>query len=67
MHDLYSEHERADNDVPKSVHNRALLRKIGRQMGKDYALFPALSLKRWRRTLGANVTANVLRNIWRTW
>jgi fatty acid desaturase len=64
LHDLYSEHERADNDVPKSVHNRALLRKVGRQMGKDYALYPALSLKRWRRTLGANVTANVLRNIW---
>jgi len=33
-------------------------------MGKDYALYPALSMKRWRRTLGANITANVLRNIW---
>ncbi|MEU0496887.1 fatty acid desaturase [Mycobacterium sp. NPDC006124] len=64
LHDLYSEHERADDDVPKSAHNRALLRKIGRQMGKDYVLFPALSLTRWRRTLGANVTANVLRNVW---
>ena len=64
LHDLYSEQERLDNDVPKSVHNRALLRKIGRQTGKDYVLFPALSRKRWRRTLGANVTANVLRNIW---
>jgi NADPH-dependent stearoyl-CoA 9-desaturase len=64
LHDLYSEHERADSDAPKSAHNRALLRKIGRQTGKDYVLFPALSLKRWRRTLGANVVANVLRNIW---
>ncbi|MDT5313692.1 MAG: NADPH-dependent stearoyl-CoA 9-desaturase [Mycobacterium sp.] len=64
LHDLYSERERADNDVSNSVHGRALLRKIGRQTGKDYVLFPALSLKRWRRTLGANVTANVLRNVW---
>jgi fatty acid desaturase len=64
LHDLYSEHERLDNDVAKSVHNRALLRKIGRQTGKDYVVFPALSRRRWRRTLGANVTANVLRNVW---
>ncbi|GLP77928.1 fatty acid desaturase [Mycobacterium antarcticum] len=64
LHDLYSEHERTDNDLPKSVHNRALLRKVGRQVTKDYLLYPALSLKRWRRTLGANVTANVLRNVW---
>jgi fatty acid desaturase len=64
LHDLYSEQERADNDLPKSVHGRALLRKIGRQTGKDYVLYPALSLRRWRRTLGANVAANVLRNVW---
>lgn len=64
LHDLYSEHERTDNDVQNSVHNRALLHKIGRQAGKDYVLYPALSLKRWRRTLGANVAANVLRNVW---
>jgi fatty acid desaturase len=64
LHDLYSEHERTDNDDANSVHNRALLRKIGRQTGKDYVVFPALSGRRWRRTLGANVTANVLRNVW---
>ena len=64
LHDLYSEQERATTDAEKSAHGKALLRKIGRQMGKDYALYPALSMKRWRRTLGANITANVLRNIW---
>ena len=64
LHDLYSEQERADSDLPKSVASRALLRKIGRQTGKDYVLYPALSLRRWRRTLGANITANVLRNVW---
>ncbi|MDP9167267.1 MAG: fatty acid desaturase [Actinomycetota bacterium] len=64
LHDLYSEQERADSDLPKSVAGRALLRKIGRQTAKDYVLYPALSLRRWRRTLGANVVANVLRNVW---
>ena len=64
LHDLHSEHEREDNDLPKSVHSRAFLHKIGRQTGKDYLVFPALSGKRWRRTLGANVTANALRNVW---
>jgi NADPH-dependent stearoyl-CoA 9-desaturase len=64
LHDLYSEQDRTAGDVAKSFHGRALLRKIGRQTGKDYLLWPALSLRRWRRTLGANVTANVLRNIW---
>ena len=27
-------------------------------------LFPALSRSRWRRTLAANVVANLLRNLW---
>ena len=31
---------------------------------KDYLVFPALSRSRWRRTLAANVTANVMRNLW---
>lgn len=38
--------------------------KIARQGLKDYALWPALSGKRWRRTLQANAVANVLRNLW---
>jgi fatty acid desaturase len=41
-----------------------LLGKIGRQAVKDYVLFPALSRSRWRRTLAANATANLLRNLW---
>jgi len=64
LHDLYSEQERATTDVERAAHGKALRRKIGRQTAKDYALYPALSLRRWRRTLGANVTANVLRNVW---
>jgi hypothetical protein len=37
---------------------------VARQAGKDYVFSPALSLRRWRRTLTANVAANLLRNVW---
>ena len=39
-------------------------RKAGKQITKDYVVFPLLSGRGWRRTLMANVTANVLRNLW---
>jgi linoleoyl-CoA desaturase len=39
-------------------------RKAGRQVLKDYVLFPALSGKHWKKTLKANLTANFVRNIW---
>jgi fatty acid desaturase len=42
----------------------ALARKVLRQSLKDYVLFPALGRPRWRRTLGANAVANLLRNLW---
>ena len=61
---LHSQHDRAATDAEKSAHTRALIRKIARQAGKDYVFVPALSLRRWRRTLGANVAANLLRNVW---
>jgi fatty acid desaturase len=64
LHDLHSDHERAATDAEKSARTRALIRKIGRQAAKDYLLFPALSPRRWRRTLTANVAANLLRNVW---
>ncbi len=44
------------------------LREIGKkglnQIVKDYILFPALSGKEWRKTLAANFTANIIRNVW---
>jgi fatty acid desaturase len=40
------------------------LHKVSRQATKDYVLFPALSGPSWRSTLAANLTANVVRNIW---
>ncbi|MEO9138957.1 MAG: acyl-CoA desaturase [Jatrophihabitans sp.] len=38
--------------------------KVGRQWLKDYLLFPALSGPQFVTTLGANVTANLARNLW---
>ncbi|MFT4189317.1 MAG: acyl-CoA desaturase [Aeromicrobium sp.] len=39
-------------------------RKARRQIVKDYVAFPLLSGRAWKRTLLANVTANVARNVW---
>ncbi len=64
LHGLYSVQERETTTAGKTAHKTALLRKIARQVGKDYVLFPALSRRRWWRTLGANVVANGLRNVW---
>jgi fatty acid desaturase len=64
LHCLYSVQERETTSAGKAAHRTALIRKIARQVGKDYVLFPALSRRRWRRTLGANVVANALRNVW---
>jgi linoleoyl-CoA desaturase len=44
------------------------LREIGKkglnQILKDYVFFPALSGREWRKTLAANFTANIVRNVW---
>jgi fatty acid desaturase len=63
-HGLHSDHERAATSTEKTAMTRALIRKVARQAGKDYVFFPALSLRRWRRTLSANIAANLLRNLW---
>ena len=43
---------------------RAVLRKIGTQMRKDYLLHPLLSGPSVFATLAANATANLIRNLW---
>ncbi|MBL1078668.1 acyl-CoA desaturase [Nocardia sp. 2] len=40
------------------------IRKSGRQVLKDYVVFPALTGPLFLSTLAANFTANVVRNIW---
>ncbi|HET6732076.1 fatty acid desaturase family protein [Mycobacterium sp.] len=65
LHGLHSVHDRAaEDDAQRSVESKALAAKVARQVSKDYLLFPALSGRRWRRTLSANATANLLRNLW---
>ena len=64
LHGIHAAQDRAETANEKSAQSRAVVKKIGRQMVKDYLVFPALSRSRWRRTLGANVAANVLRNLW---
>src|SRR5690349_8667797 len=43
---------------------RQTLQKIRRQMTKDYVVHPLLSGPSFLSTLGANATANVIRNLW---
>ena len=65
LHGVHSERDRVAADPGQVAKARAALAgKIARQTVKDYVIFPALSRSRWRRTLAATVTANLLRNLW---
>jgi fatty acid desaturase len=64
LHGLHSAHERATDDSARAAASKAMKAKIARQVAKDYLLFPALSGRRWGRTLTANVSANLIRNLW---
>ncbi|GAA1139852.1 acyl-CoA desaturase [Nocardioides aquiterrae] len=48
----------------KKAELKVTLRKAGRQLTKDFVLYPALSGRGWRSTLAANATANLVRNLW---
>ncbi|MDF2828180.1 MAG: fatty acid desaturase [Mycobacterium sp.] len=63
-HGLHSEHERATSADEQVAQSTSFKQKVRRQVLKDYVYLPALSGRRWRRTLAANVTANLLRNLW---
>ncbi len=54
--------EKRSPEFKQNVRNT--LKKIGRQMRKDYVLHPLLSGPSFLSTLGANATANLIRNIW---
>ena len=65
LHGIHSERDRLAPDAEKIAEaRRTFLEKIGRQSVKDYVILPALGRRRWRSILGANVTANLLRNLW---
>ncbi|MFC4125399.1 fatty acid desaturase family protein [Nocardia rhizosphaerae] len=66
LHDLGIEKELA-GIPPKqllSEPNKEFARKAGRQVVKDFVLFPALTGPAWKSTLKANATANLVRNLW---
>ncbi|MBO0678155.1 fatty acid desaturase [Mycolicibacterium sp. S2-37] len=63
LHGLHAARDRA-LEVGGSKGGHELAAKVARQVGKDYVALPALSGRRWRRTLAANAAANVLRNLW---
>ncbi|WP_070378021.1 fatty acid desaturase family protein [Rhodococcus sp. WMMA185] len=66
LHDLASarELEGADRRQLNSQANKDFARKVFRQVGKDFVLFPALTGPAWKSTLLANATANLTRNLW---
>ncbi len=67
MYDIeLGEHLREKRGMTPELRSRLMqtLAKATRQVSKDYVLFPALSGTSWRRTLVANLTANVVRNVW---
>jgi linoleoyl-CoA desaturase len=43
---------------------KQIAKKVGRQWGKDYVLFPLLSGPQFVSTVTANATANLVRNLW---
>lgn len=66
IHDLDLEAVRKGKKDPKQLKDelKGIGRKAGRQVLKDYILFPALSGRHWKKTLKANFTANLVRNVW---
>ena len=64
LHGVHSERDRVGRDTPEHAAARSALLRKSRQVVKDYVLWPALSGRRWRRTLAANGAANLLRNLW---
>jgi NADPH-dependent stearoyl-CoA 9-desaturase len=59
---------KAQLDDGQRARLRATLRKIGRQVTKDFAVLPALAAlsgrRGFRRTLAAAAVANLVRNLW---
>ena len=59
---LATEKRRNDPEFRRAA--REVLKKVGRQVRKDYVLHPLLSGPSFLPTLAANFTANVVRNLW---
>ncbi|WP_068157951.1 fatty acid desaturase family protein [Rhodococcus phenolicus] len=66
LHDLAAQKEAdgAPRTKWNTQANKDFARKAARQVFKDTVLFPVLTGPAWRSTLSANLTANVIRNLW---
>jgi linoleoyl-CoA desaturase len=58
----YRKGEKSMAEVRKDL--RIIGKKVGKQAGKDYLVFPALTGRNWKHTLRANAVANLIRNYW---
>ncbi len=66
LHDLEVDEIRAGNrtwEQTKKV-GKPIIRKVSRQILKDYVLFPALTGPLFLSTLAGNAVANLVRNVW---
>ena len=65
LHDFYSERDRVETRREEVRRGQAAAQQDRPpDRPRTTCSLPALSGRRWRRTLGANVSANLLRNIW---
>jgi fatty acid desaturase len=66
LHDLDIESIRRREKDPVEMKRqlKGIWRKVRRQVGKDYLIFPLLSGPNFATTLTANATANIIRNLW---
>jgi NADPH-dependent stearoyl-CoA 9-desaturase len=66
VHDLDFEKIRKGEKPMSQVRDelKAIGVKARRQILKDYVAYPALSGKGWKQTLWADITANIVRNLW---
>ncbi|MCE5291789.1 MAG: acyl-CoA desaturase [Nocardiaceae bacterium] len=66
LHDLHA--QKLKDGVPPtqrwSEADKQFWMKAARQLSKDYVIYPALSGPVWKRTMVANATANLARNLW---
>ncbi len=66
LHDLDIRAIRKGEKDPKVTMRqlKGIWRKVRRQAGKDYVIFPLLAGPNFLSTLTANATANIIRNLW---
>jgi linoleoyl-CoA desaturase len=62
--DIVAIRKREKDPVELKRQLKGVWRKVRRQVGKDYVVFPALAGPNFASTLSANFAANIIRNVW---